>query len=147
MAFVNETISEADKKKYDDFNFILPVTRKPVPAWKWTIDRERDVFLVSLGGQGGQFAEIPKFFMLVWKNKTIKIEAFYKFSGNENKGYDFNWNITKIVIPEALRHELEAIVCLLKEAIDAYGDIYDRNKINNVCFDNIATPVFVSEVQ
>jgi hypothetical protein len=147
MAFVNETISEADKKKYDDFNFILPVTRKSVPAWKWTIDRERDTFLVSLGGQGGEFAEIPKFFVLVWKNKVIKIEAFYRFSGDGNMGYDFTWNIAKIVMPEALRHEPEAIICLLKEAIDAYGDIYDRNKINNVYFDIIATPVFVPGVQ
>lgn len=66
MAFINEEISDSDKELFYSFNFINPVTRKPLNPRKWTIDRERDILLVGLGGQGLESSEIPMFYALVW---------------------------------------------------------------------------------
>ena len=77
MAFVNEKISEIDKPQYDQFQFRSQLTsqeKRLISAYKWTIDRERDTFSVSLEGNGGDptGSGIPVFFALVWKNKAIR---------------------------------------------------------------------------
>ncbi len=58
MAFVNEYVSEEDIRKYD----LVTLRLQYNPVWKkegklpynyqftWTIDRERDIFLISVGG-------------------------------------------------------------------------------------------------
>ena len=52
MAFVNELISEEDKQKIDWSKFIAWPFSKPHRPWKWTIDRERDVFLYLWNNRG-----------------------------------------------------------------------------------------------
>ncbi|MBU3104522.1 hypothetical protein [Clostridium gasigenes] len=64
MSFVNERILEADKEKFNYFNFKNSVTDEHLEPWKWTIDRERNIFLVGLGGQGYEHSEIPVFLLL-----------------------------------------------------------------------------------
>ena len=60
MAFVNEAIPEQDKQKVNalvNYQTISAIGRGvhefENPVW-WTIDRERGVYLIDLGGGGGQ---------------------------------------------------------------------------------------------
>lgn len=143
MAFVNELISEVDREAFYSFKFKNGVTRKSIQAWRWTIDRERDIFLVSLGGQGFERSEIPEFFALVWRNNVIRMEAFNKECGDIQSGVEIWWRITRIEIPEILRSEQEIIIELIKEVFDAYGSSHKRNIVKRINFDMIATPIFV----
>ena len=89
MAFVNEKITaEEDKALFNSFNFKNGVTDQPLKPWKWTIDRERSIFLVGLGGQGYEHSEIPEFFALVLKKDVIIIETFSGGSGDIEVGIE-----------------------------------------------------------
>lgn len=50
MAFMNEYISEADKARIDFSKIKHPINRNPIIPNKWTVDRERDIALIYLGG-------------------------------------------------------------------------------------------------
>jgi hypothetical protein len=52
MAFINELISDEDKKKIDWTKFKAWPFTPSITPWKWTIDRERDVFLYHSEGVG-----------------------------------------------------------------------------------------------
>jgi len=53
MAFVNEAVPEEQKSKFDPKVFFNPTQfNGPIEMFRWTIDRERDVFLIRLGGGG-----------------------------------------------------------------------------------------------
>lgn len=78
MAFSNEFIkSVQDIERYNSFNFVCPLDKKRKEPWKWTIDRERDVFLVDLGGQGRSRSEIPAFYAVVCQDVVALFEGFY----------------------------------------------------------------------
>ncbi|HOQ01253.1 MAG TPA: hypothetical protein PK604_10620 [Acetivibrio clariflavus] len=82
MAFINEKISEADKEIFNSYGFKSVFTNDPIEPWEWTIDRERDIFLVALEGRGYYDSEIPLFYALVWQKRVIKIEAYRKSIGD-----------------------------------------------------------------
>jgi hypothetical protein len=74
MAFVNELISDADKQRIDWTNFKAWSYSDPHRPWKWTIDRECDVFLVMLAGRGRE-GEHPQIYALSWHGVVICFEA------------------------------------------------------------------------
>ncbi len=147
MAFVNEKIPEADKERFNSFSFKNPVTHEPNKANKWTIDRERDIFLVALGGKGAYVTEIPMFYALVWKNKVINLETYSDGKGNYKSGVEMWWKITRIEIPESLKPYKDQVIELIKEGIDAHGSGYRRDHIVKVNFDRIVPPSFIREVE
>ena len=118
-----------------------PTRNEPVPPWKWTIDRERELYFISLGGQGYGNFDIPSFYVLIWKNKIINMEAFSKTQGDFNSGVEIWWKITKVENPQSLRVDVDQkiIIEFIKEAFDAHGTIYKRDVIKKVNFDYIAT--------
>lgn len=142
MAFVNEIISEADQEKLKAFTFKNPVTNIAITPKKWTINRERDAFLIGLGGQGTYNSEIPMFYALVWKNKVISLATYKKGVGNYRDGAELWWKITGISVPESLKPYKDEIIELIKEAIDAHGSFYKRDHVIRVNFDLIEWPVF-----
>lgn len=77
MTFVNENISEEDKQRIDFGQLRDPVSGHPLPLppYKWTVDHERDIALISLGGGVGDF---PHFFVLYWQGRFIN--AFMRSS-------------------------------------------------------------------
>jgi len=147
MAFVNETISEKDKARYDSFGFKSPFTDEPVPAWKWTIDRERDIFLVPLGGRGLEASEIPMYWILVWRGNVICFETYRRGRGNYQEGAELWWRITRISMPEKLRCDSEKAIEIIREALDAHGSGFKRDHVIKVHFEEIASPAFIPEVQ
>lgn len=146
MAFVNETISEVDKEKLKAFNFKNPVTDVPFIATKWTVDRKRDIFFVTLGGQGSYNTEIPMFCALVLQNEVIALETYSDGIGSFESGFDISWKVTKILIPESLETKQDLIIVLIKEALDAYGSGYRRDHIKKVTYDFISKPLIVKGV-
>lgn len=147
MAFVNEKILEADMDMFNSFNLKSPFTRKPIEPWMWTIDRERDIVLVEMEGQGYEHSEIPMFYALVWKKNVIIMETFSWGKGNYTIGAEIWWKIRSIRIPESLIAEKDTIIKLIKEAFDAYGSEHKRAHVKKVNFEYIATPFFMPEVK
>ena len=147
MAFVNEEITEEmDIELLNSFNFKNPVTNKPLRLWKWTIDRERDAFLVGLGGVGYYDSEIPMFHALVWEKNVIILETYSEEHGKYSSGIEVRWKISKIKAPEILIQDQQTIINLIKDAFDAKGVGYERDCVISVNFDYIAKPSFVKEV-
>ncbi len=70
MAFVNEYIPETDKQKYqitDHSNFYR------AGAGQWTVDREREMFLVYRGGYGPEGAQDEKFWAFYWRGYLLDV--------------------------------------------------------------------------
>ena len=132
MAFTNETSPDADRPRYESFGFMSPFNGDLVPPSKWTIDRERDIFLVSLGGQGGEQSEIPEFFALVWKGSPIGFRAFHKGRGDYQSGAELWWKIFRVGVPKPVEGDRSKILDFIREAVDARGSGYRRDHVTAV---------------
>lgn len=139
MAFVNEHIPEADLQRIDFSKIIHPLHSSPIiiPS-EWTIDRERDIALISLGGGFGKNAMYPHFFILHWQGRVIYAHLSSTYIGDININDTSNDNDMEITwhllflgrldgIPE------EEVIKTLQEALSCYG--YMRYKIKAVHFD------------
>ncbi len=146
MAFVNERIPENDREYFNSFNLLSPFTDEPIFAREWTIDRERDAFLVGLAGQGTYESDIPMFYALVWKKNVIILDTYSKGEGNYSKGIEMWWKITKIKAPDTLIKNMEEMLELIKEAFDAFGFAGIRECVTKVNFDFVAEPEFICGV-
>lgn len=127
MAFVNEFILEEEKYRFQDWKEAL--SGFPFIPWKWTIDRERDVFLVGLGGGGGR-VEIPEFFALSWHGEVIEFRGYEQVNGTKEEGIEISWKM--LLDPQMLETRIPGSVDLLKEAICAYGQTYKNENVKNV---------------
>lgn len=122
MAFVNEIIPEEEKEK-----FTFPVSTradgsKPT-LWKWTIDREREAYLILskvLGG-GYEGTEPVEYLVLIWRDQLITFCGENKVSGNRQDGYSVTWHITDLNIPGSLQDRKAEVLELIREALDVKG--------------------------
>lgn len=139
MAFINENIPDADLQRIDFSKIIHPLNSKPIhmPS-EWTIDRERDIALISLGGGFGENARYPHFFILYWQGKIIHAHLSSTFIGDINindigKGNDLEitWHLLFLGILAGVSEE--EIIKTLQEALICYGHI--GYKIKAVHFD------------
>jgi len=146
MAFVNEKISDADRMTFNSFNLKNPITKETLNSRRWVIDRERNAFLVGLGGQGIYGCEIPMFYALIWNKNMIMLETFSKAAGSNSTGMEFNWKITRIEAPECLMKDKDEMMDMIKEALIAYDTSDNNGSATKVNFDYIATPWFIREV-
>lgn len=130
MGFVNETIPEADLIRIDFSNVTDPLSNRPIllPT-KWSIDRERDIALISLGGGFGENARYPHFFLLFWQGRFIHVNFSSKTIGNL-KSYDqeITW---KLLFHGRLEGVPEQeIIDTLKDALTCYGYMGSRWRDN-----------------
>ena len=96
MAFVNERIPDEEKEQFKDLSrWKNPVTGRQIEIFMWTIDRERDVFLIRLGGYGRRKG-MPDYFVLSWHGEMIEIDACREVSGNAEQGVVVFWNIANL---------------------------------------------------
>lgn len=131
MPFVNELVSDADKARIDWSKFKAWPFSKPLNPWKWTIDRDKDVFFVWLEGRGPD-SERPETYALSWKGHVIRIEAEVSGSGGEKFWEHLAWNILKIDLPGETQIALDEALADLELAIDAHGRLYDRSHLQSV---------------
>lgn len=138
MAFINELIPEADKARIDWSKFkAYPFSDSHRP-WKWTVDRERDVFLVALDQVGhDDTGTRPDVYALCWKGEVIRFEAQSSSKGVFATGVDMHWKISNIDIPQHLENRRQEILTVLREAIDAHGATYKREPVKVVHIDII----------
>lgn len=134
MPFINELIPEADKARIDWSKFRAWPFSDPHDPWKWTIDRENDVFFIGL--ETGRWSEHqPSTFALSWKGHVVRIEAEDRGVGEFTTGVDMFWTISKVEIPPELRTHKEEVLDILRKAVDAYGSTYRREQVKSVHID------------
>jgi hypothetical protein len=136
MAFVNENIPEADLQRIDFASVIHPLHSCPIDTpSQWTIDRERDIALIDLGGGSGENSMYPRFFLVYWQGQFTDVHLTSTFTGNfPTRDMEVTWILRFIRqldgVPEQLFLET------LKEALTCYGFINSmyRNCIKAVKF-------------
>jgi hypothetical protein len=139
MAFVNEKIPEADLQRIDFSKIMHPLHSSPIftPA-KWTIDRERDIALIDLGGGFGENARYPHFFILYWQGKVIHVHLSSKTIGNfPTNDLEVTW---KLLFHSRLEGVPEQVlITVLQEALACYGylafECRDKVKASHFDFD------------
>ena len=128
MAFVSELVPEEQKTKFDQKVFHSPWTpTQALEPYKWVIDRERDVFVIRLGGdppwEGGNAPKPKLYLALSWKGEVIKFEAVYEESGRVRDGNAVgNWDVVGVHIPKAFVEHRSMVLELIQEGLDAMGD-------------------------
>jgi hypothetical protein len=140
MAFVNETIPEADLQRIDFAGVIHPLHSCPIDTpSQWTIDRERDIALISLGGGIGENSMYPSFFLMYWQGKFTDAHLVASTTGNlQTRDLEVTWTLRFLRqlegVPEAL------FVETLKQALICFGYIdstlRDRIRAVRFVFDN-----------
>lgn len=120
MAFVNEYIPEADKKKHqitDQSNFYR------AGASQWTVDRERELFLVYRGGFGPDGPQDQNFWAFYWCGHLLDVHV-----QNMEVRQDSDGNVharKRIIQINGMTPELEQskpqILEDLRSALSVYG--------------------------
>ncbi|MCB1869652.1 MAG: hypothetical protein KDI43_14335 [Gammaproteobacteria bacterium] len=133
MAFINERIPEEEKEKFNFSVSTRPDGSKPT-LWKWTIDRERKVFLVITNIVGGGYSgtDPTEYFVLCWNNQLVKFSGNYKISGSKGNGYTLTWRLSEVEIPPAIEEKRSEVTSLIREALDAKGRFFNRANLVSV---------------
>lgn len=140
MTFINESIPEDIKQTFDFSVFHDPFGRPhKFESWgqpMWTIDKERDAFLIYTGGGGGEHVGTPReeWFGLWWKGDVVH------FSGQpivteDEKGQLLTWQVPKLFVPPHLIDRRAEFVALLKDALEGKGLGYRRDYVYAVKVD------------
>ncbi len=125
MRFVSEFVPENQKDKFDPEVFNLGPAFPPTPPYRWVVDKERDIFLISTGrqgsggGQGDGFIP-PVFFTFSFQKQLIKFGAEITALGSKDKELTINWLIVGLKIPGFLESKQEELLRVLKEAIEIH---------------------------
>lgn len=128
MAFINEPIPESDRAKYNACH-IRKSWGGELVASRWTIDRERDAFLVFLGGTGDERqGDRPYLYALAWQGAVTYFSAWVEAHGNWHDGVRMRCRLFNIGIPRPLANRAGEVLQLMRDAIDveAFGHRRDR---------------------
>lgn len=120
MAFVNELISDEDKQRFD-FSAIRrpPLYLDPVPPREWTVDRDRDVFLMWTRGSD-QDDQHAIYFVLGWRGELLPVSLEREAIGAFREHTVTTWRLRWIGIPPRLEPQRNAILLALKDALTEY---------------------------
>lgn len=146
MRFVNKQLTEEDKKFISSFKFHQPIGRRNelarIPR-NWAVDKEKNYYLICLGGQGELFDEEypPNYYKLVINTDVIDIEARYKTTGNRKTGIKITWEVGNIVV-NARKTDVD-IKQIVMSAFESYGNIHFRGHIISTDFVNISEPYYM----
>jgi len=124
MAFVNEEISESDQIRIDYGSLRDPQNQQKLSGSpKWTVDRERDAFLIRLGGGlSREDYHIPYYFLFSFKEERIMVQAFQKRMPSDDPMLEvLIWQIIRLELPENFQTSRKETLQILKEAFMVYG--------------------------
>ena len=134
MAFVYEEITrEEDVEFFDSLKFKNPIDKSPIRAVmsekygfkkEWMIDRERDVFIVALGGGGSRHSEFPMYYSMIFpsERKEIMFTTISESNGNGIDGIHLFWEVNVYQLPYEYRTDrsiMMGIYEMIKEALIA----------------------------
>ena len=129
MAFVNEYASDEDIKKYklneiwDRYHIHAKGKYYRGKRPYFTIDRERDIFLMTVSGEKVNDVFRYKFLLLVQGFDVVACVNKVKggSSSTKDRPYVIIWDLSKIDKPDQLDVSEEDLVEILKKAITVYG--------------------------
>lgn len=126
MAFVNEYVSEDDVKKYRLEELLKQFGRldwieDPLPGFRlhWTIDRERDVFIMKMRSGREEFSNCLTFAMW-WKGSILNVELKIGGDGSLVGKVTTIWSLTKIYYPDGFSGSQAQVAQDLKDALSEY---------------------------
>lgn len=133
MPFINEDISNEDKDNLSS-ELLDEYKKGRQMIGKWTIDRDRDAFLVVVEVNGGGASDSPKRtrFVLCLEGNLINFEADQYRNVVGNSEVTLIWKIRTIDIPGLIRDRKSEIFGLIEEALDARGFLYRRECLSGV---------------
>jgi hypothetical protein len=117
MGFINEKISEEDAKKYD-FEALSKTLRCSLSnlKYEWTIDWDRNIFLIWLGNGQEEFCMQTRF-LLWWAGQIITLSV-NNFGERSPDGSKINtWDSPAFAFPDDLKPSHEEVIGILKEAL------------------------------
>jgi len=145
MAFVYEKVPEKD---YDFFksmglkncwgNKSLHISSHTF----WVADRERNAFLVGIGGGRD---DMPCFYDFWWNGHTVRMDIWEAGSGNYENGFNIVWNILKLPIPNEIWEYKNKIIIMIKEAFSVDTSWYNPERVNSVDVDFRCLPEIARE--
>jgi hypothetical protein len=153
MAFLIEVVSKEGMEYLKSFHFPTPPgcgngewidKYFQLGSTDWIIDKERDIVLINLCGQGHRYERQypPTYHYLIWQGKPIRIESYDTSTGDRTTGRNIVWKIDNIVAPDSLGVSVELLINTIKEAFETYER--GRSKyISSIEFIEIAQPTFV----
>ena len=128
VSFVNERILPEDKRRFqmtEDSSFYLAGTNS------WTVDRERDMFLLPRTGAGPESEPGVRHWAFCWRNNLLDVRVLVLGSGIEADGLR-GWERTRVLAvcgaSVLARSERAQMLRALKEAFVAHRGlgIYTR---------------------
>jgi hypothetical protein len=136
MAFVNEYVPDEDIKPYGleaYWNSLLKRGRPASYRLEWTIDRDRDIYLMlthiaNQAFEEGDWVE----FTLWWEGKVFKCRLKYASSTSEklsDNPFIQAWDLISINPVDEISHE--QVLAMLKEALTVYGYSGVRKQLPN----------------
>jgi hypothetical protein len=126
MTFVNEKISDADQQRINYSALKDPHTGNPLIGRPcWTVDRDRDAFLIGLGGgMSREDYHVPYYFLFSWKGTRMRVDAYKRrmpAPGDPMRAV-LTWEVVRFDLPETLcLRDEEEVVQMLTEALQTYG--------------------------
>ncbi len=119
MAFVNEYVSEEEAKKYDLDGINRQFGRDPDIRYSWTIDRERNVFLMWIKAGREEFAS-EETFVLWWDGLVVPVYTIKGGGGRLSEKSTTIWRLRGIDLPSELTDKRDELIAVLKEALTEY---------------------------
>lgn len=118
---------------FDPKVFFNPSTHSPItPSWvrRWSIDYERNIFLVRLRAEipAGGGPNLPGIYALNCDGFVIKFKALQTSSGSYKRGFTVNWDVLKFDLPLEKEKQREYFQGLMQEALQAYGNSLGYNE-------------------
>ena len=97
------------------------------------IDRERGIILRDVTPL---WPDMKPRFILEWGGQEIPFggnqeTSYHEVEGGENK-FNFAWHIHYITLPEGFNESEEDLFKAITEALDTYGEFFDRSRVNEV---------------
>lgn len=128
MSFMNELMPESEKNRLSFQVETRPDGSKPT-LWKWTVDRERDAFLVFTGASGGSYEGVQTTFscVLSLSGRLFKFFADPYLGERSAAGQVMRWVIHDLEVPDVMGVSKEELMEIIREAFDVIGHVYDRN--------------------
>ncbi|MCQ8130867.1 hypothetical protein [Methylomonas rivi] len=124
MAFVNEKISDQDKKRL--LSTITFEKVKERDRWihgfhisttnTWTCDHDRGVYLVCLVGKGREDDQLA-YYALGIENDFVIFKLEDHWLGDESVGMEHHWTVHDLKIPKNLESRKEEIKLFIREGL------------------------------
>lgn len=138
MAFVNEIIPESAKAEFKFPVKTLSDGSKPT-LWKWTIDKARDIVLITTSKEGGTYegSNEARNFMLQLQNRQVTFTGDCKYTSKSNIEIEVEWIVSNICPIDGNTANSIEIEKIIVEALTEMGWLYSTTNVSraSVAFD------------